>query len=79
MRRGGRGRGGRQLQLALSFAFTFSGAIVMGYVVGGWLDRLWQTAPWLTAAGILLGAASAMTSFMRQWQRMSKNSTRKED
>lgn len=63
----GRGGGSRQLQLAISFAFSFSGAIVAGYVIGGFLDRRWHTSPWLTMVGIVLGASAALAGLLRQW------------
>lgn len=77
MAKGGRGGDSRQVQSAISFAFSFSGAIVMGYVIGGALDRRWHTSPWLTMVGIVLGATAALTGLVRQQSR--NGSVDKED
>jgi ATP synthase protein I len=40
-------------------------AIVVGYFVGGWVDRRFGTAPWGMAAGLFLGAAGGFVELFR--------------
>ena len=40
-------------------------AIVIGYFGGGWLDRKFGTAPWLTYIGFLAGVGAAIKALIR--------------
>jgi ATP synthase protein I len=40
-------------------------AIVIGYFGGGWLDRKFGTAPWLTYIGFLAGIGAAIKALIR--------------
>ncbi|WP_417377622.1 AtpZ/AtpI family protein [Gimesia sp.] len=42
--------------------------------LGHWLDKKWDTSPWLTAVGALLGFATGMTHLLH----MAKEAERKE-
>ena len=39
--------------------------IVLGLLLGRWLDGLWGTGPWLLLAGVLLGIAAGFYNFFR--------------
>ncbi|MSQ08561.1 MAG: AtpZ/AtpI family protein [Dehalococcoidia bacterium] len=45
--------------------WTVAIAIIAGTVAGWWLDRRFDTGPWLTLAGITLGAAAGFTAMIR--------------
>ncbi len=45
--------------------WTVAIAIVAGAAAGWWLDRQFGTRPWLTLAGVALGAAVAFTAMIR--------------
>lgn len=79
MTKDGRRVRGRQLQVALSFGFSLSGSILMGYVVGGWLDDRFDTSPWFVTAGIVLGVTAAFTAFLRQWRNLEQQAHREEE
>ena len=44
----------------------FAGAILLFLFAGRWLDGRLGTGPWLTLAGVLLGAAAGFYSLYRQ-------------
>ena len=50
---------------ALTIAFTFPIAIALGYLLGRWLDKTFNTHPWLTGVCTLLGIAAAFTQLFR--------------
>jgi F0F1-type ATP synthase assembly protein I len=49
-------------------AFTIPAAVVMGYLLGGWLDGRFGTH-WLYIAGVILGAAAGLVQVVRQLTR----------
>lgn len=50
------------IQLALS--------VIVFFFLGRWLDGLWDTAPWLMLAGLLVGAAGGFLQFFRAVTRL---------
>lgn len=44
---------------------TVSLEMALPAFVGHWLDKKWETTPWLTATGALLGFATGMTHLLR--------------
>lgn len=49
----------RALSDALNLSTTIVAAVAVGYFAGRWLDGKFDTEPWLTVAGFLLGLATA--------------------
>jgi F0F1-type ATP synthase assembly protein I len=70
----------RSLTDALNMGTTTVAAVVLGYFGGKWLDTRFDTEPWLTVAGLMLGVATGMKVM---WDRAmaSENSypTKKDD
>lgn len=70
----------RGLSDALNMATTVAASIGLGYFGGNWLDNRFDTDPWLTVAGFLLGVA---TGIKVMWDRaMASNvsySTKKDN
>ncbi len=58
----------RALSDALNLTTTIVAAVAVGYFAGKWLDGKFDTDPWLTVAGFLLGLATAFKSI---WDRMN--------
>ncbi|MEX2356438.1 MAG: AtpZ/AtpI family protein [Thermaerobacterales bacterium] len=64
-----RGRGFGRLHIAFSFAFTLAGALFLGYYGGAWLDGRYDTFPWFSTLGIVLGLTAAFRALWRELQR----------
>ena len=64
----------RALSDALNMATTIVAAIALGYFGGQWLDNKFDTDPWLTLAGFILGLA---TAFKVIFDRMNSNKNKK--
>jgi ATP synthase protein I len=56
------------LQLALS--------VVVFFFLGRWLDSRFGTDPWLMLAGLVLGVAGGLTSFLKKAIAMGKEEDR---
>ena len=55
---------------------TLVASVAGGVVLGTWLDRRFDTAPWLAIAGVVIGAAAGFRELMRlvrAWQRDDGN------
>ncbi|MFY9324528.1 MAG: AtpZ/AtpI family protein [Syntrophomonadaceae bacterium] len=70
----------RSLSDAINMATTIAAAVALGYFGGRWLDTRFDTEPWLTVAGFLLGVA---TGIKVMWDRAmaggSTYTTRRDD
>jgi|JI61114DRNA_FD_contig_21_7867505_length_519_multi_6_in_0_out_0_2 ATP synthase protein I len=64
MRRTAMDFGGVGLQFGVSTA--------IGYFFGAWLDRRWDTSPWLALTFTLLGVASAFRDLIRLTRRAQR-------
>lgn len=51
---------------AINLATTVAAAVALGYFAGRWLDGKFDTEPWLTVAGFLLGVA---TGIKAMWEK----------
>ena len=49
----------------LNLGWTFAASLAGGVLLGAWLDRKFQTRPWLLLAGSLLGMAAGFAAFFR--------------
>ncbi|HOB11524.1 MAG TPA: AtpZ/AtpI family protein [Syntrophomonadaceae bacterium] len=50
----------KSLSDAINMATTIAAAIALGYLGGRWLDTRFDTEPWLSVAGFLLGVATGI-------------------
>ncbi|NLF45256.1 MAG: AtpZ/AtpI family protein [Syntrophomonadaceae bacterium] len=64
----------RALSDALNMGTTMVAAIALGYFGGRWLDGKFDTEPWLTLVGFLLGLA---TAFKVTFERMNSDKNKK--
>jgi F0F1-type ATP synthase assembly protein I len=58
--------------MALSIGLPFGVLVSSGALAGIWLDRRFDTAPWLTVTGVVVGAIGAFVNLVRvvtMWQR----------
>jgi len=60
----------RSLSDAVNLASTVAAAVALGYFVGKWLDGKFDTEPWLTIVGFLLGVA---TGIKAMWEKAMSN------
>lgn len=62
-----RGRGPwRQLSVVLGMGFTFAAAVVVGGLLGVWLDGKLGTAPWFTLGLLVLGFVAGLLELFRE-------------
>jgi len=66
------------LHEALTLAFVFPVAIGLGYVLGRWLDKTFNTSPWLTGLFTLLGIAAAFVQLFRTGRTSDGSTDRKQ-
>ncbi len=64
----------RALSDALNLTTTIVAAVAVGYFAGQWLDGKFDTEPWLTVLGFLLGLA---TAFKTIFERMNSDNKKK--
>ncbi|HWQ73935.1 MAG TPA: AtpZ/AtpI family protein [Syntrophomonas sp.] len=58
----------RALADAMNLATSVAAAIALGYFGGRWLDGRFDTGPWLSVAGLLLGM---LTAGKMMWERLN--------
>jgi F0F1-type ATP synthase assembly protein I len=63
----------RSLSDAMNLATTVASCVALGYFGGHWLDGRFDTTPWLTLVGFLVGVA---TGIKAMWQRAMEDSSR---
>lgn len=62
----------RSLSDAMNLATTVAACVALGYFGGKWLDGKFDTQPWLTVVGFLVGVAAGIKAM---WQRAAEDST----
>jgi F0F1-type ATP synthase assembly protein I len=67
----GQGNFWRQFGKYSHLAFVLPGAVVVGLLIGGALDR-WLHTTWITLAGLLLGAVAGFYELIRTIIQASK-------
>ncbi len=55
----------RILGLVGGFGFTTAGAIAGGYFIGSYLDRKFNTSPWIMISFIMLGIIGSFVEFFK--------------
>ena len=53
-------------------------SVMLGLFGGQWLDRKFDTAPWLQVTGLLFGVAAGFSAVFRGWKQMSEATAREE-
>lgn len=48
-----------------AIGFQLAVSVVVGVMVGRWLDTRWETTPWLTIVGMLLGSGAGFWNLLR--------------
>jgi ATP synthase protein I len=66
------GGGTRSILNLMTVGTTLVGCIVVGYLLGGFLDRKLGTSPWLVVVGVLLGTAAGFVGLFRMVSRNLK-------
>lgn len=66
------------LSEALTLGFVFPVAICLGYVLGRWLDKTFNTSPWLAGIFTLLGIAAAFMQLFRTGRSNDGSTDRKQ-
>lgn len=61
----GMGWAGRPLAMAFRVAGEMLASLVVGVVIGWWLDRVFGTAPWLLLVFVVLGTAAGIVNVWR--------------
>ena len=56
----------KSLSDAVNLATTVAAAVAIGYFAGKWLDGRFDTEPWLTVAGFMMGVA---TGIKAMWEK----------
>jgi len=65
-----RGSGAQRALGLASVAFVMAAAIGLATWLGWYLDRRWDTAPWLTLAGLLVGTAAGFTEMFKMLKQL---------
>ncbi len=66
------GRGGGSMWNLLSVGTVMVVCILLGYLLGSYLDRRLGTSPWMTVAGVVLGSAAGFVQLFRTGARNLK-------
>ena len=59
------GPGTRSLWSLLTVGTVLVTAVVLGYLLGSYLDRKLGTSPWLVVTGVVLGSAAGFLQLFR--------------
>jgi F0F1-type ATP synthase assembly protein I len=54
-----------------SFGFTTAGAIAVGYFIGSYLDKKFDTSPWCMLSFIMLGIVGSFIEFFKLIKKLS--------
>jgi len=65
----------KALANAMNLATSVAAAIALGYFGGGWLDKKFDTDPWLSIAGLIFGIATAGKMMWERLMEDNKNSS----
>lgn len=52
----------------------FGVAMVIGYLIGAWVDRRLGTSPWCSLAGVFFGIAAGFVELVRAARRFQRQS-----
>ena len=57
----------------LGYGFQICAGVILGLVVGKWLDNRYHWAPWGVLVGVLIGLASGMYLLIRDGMKINKD------
>ena len=59
-----------------AIGFQLAISVVLGVLAGRWLDARWDTTPWLTIVGMLLGSGAGFWNLIRllKWKDQDRDS-----
>ena len=60
---------GRYLGIGLEIAI----GVALGYVIGAWIDRRWDSSPWGVLAGTMIGLAGGLYLLIKDAIRMNRD------
>ncbi len=67
----------RGMAIAFSVGFALTAPIVVGALLGVWLDNRFKTSPWLALTLLLLGIVAGFTQMIRLLNRLQSEQERK--
>ena len=56
----------------LQVGMALVGCIALGYFLGAWLDRKWESSPWGVVGGVVLGSLGGFVHLFRTISRTTK-------
>lgn len=71
------GRNIRQIGLLTAIPFLLLGGVIIGYLIGNWLDNKFGTEPYLAALGVLMGVAAAALEIVQVVKKASSDDSGK--
>ena len=60
---------GKYLGIGLEIAV----GVALGYLIGAWVDRRWNSSPWGVLAGTMIGLAGGLYLLIRDAFRMNRD------
>jgi F0F1-type ATP synthase assembly protein I len=60
---------GKYLGIGLEIAV----GVALGYLIGAWVDRRWNSSPWGVLAGTMIGLAGGLYLLIRDAIRMNRD------
>ena len=60
---------GKYLGIGLEIAV----GVALGYVIGAWIDRRWNSSPWGVLAGTMIGLAGGLYLLIKDAIRMNRD------
>jgi F0F1-type ATP synthase assembly protein I len=60
---------GKYLGIGLEIAV----GVALGYLIGAWVDRRWNSSPWGVLAGTMIGLAGGLDLLIRDAIRMNRD------
>ena len=60
-----------------SFGFTTAGAVAGGYFLGSYLDKKFNSSPWLMLSLIILGITASFIEFFKLIKKLNNESKKK--
>jgi F0F1-type ATP synthase assembly protein I len=67
----------RGMAIAFSVGFALTGPIILGALLGIWLDARFKTSPWFTMGLLLLGIVAGFVEMIRSLNRLQREQERK--
>ena len=74
-----RGRKVYEAWSASSVGLEFGISVIIGILIGRWLDREAGTEPWLTIVFMCLGFAAGVRGILRAWKRADRAAARERE